>query len=579
MIRLVFVTATALASLSLAAAAADLKFSAIQAPSDDAAKRTNLVSAEALINGQIVPLGYHIIARSGDKIGGGVIGQLTDAKGNSLEDPDSVIGVSVSADFTSLIPVGKKLFMVGHFESRPGAMNLTELKQESDGNLTAIATKPIDFSAVGGLWNPCAGVVTPWNTHLGSEEYPSDARKLESAKDVKELKDEAPMASYFGLDPKTMSLDAFKAVYNPYRYGFSTEIAVSDAGDAKVAKHYAMGRFSVELANIMPDKRTAYMSDDGTNVGFFKFVADKEGDLSSGKLFAAKWNQTSDAEAGSAKLDWIDLGAADDKSVNALIAKGTRFSDIFETATISPSGLCPDGFKGSNAEGRSECLKVKAGMDVAASRLETRRYASMLGATTEFRKMEGSALDAKNKIFYLSMTEISNGMEDYNIADKGGRNDIRLKKNVCGAVYGMKLDDNWNISEAFTAVNGREMKYEASSPWAGSNDCDINGIANPDNITFIPNTNIVIIGEDTTKGHQNDAVWAFDVKEKALTRIMTTVYGAEATSVDYYTDINGYGYLMAVVQHPYGESDQDKLKDKADARAYIGYIGPFPVIK
>ena len=36
-----------------------------------------------------------------------------------------------------------------------------------------------------------------------------------------------------------------------------------------------------------------------------------------------------------------------------------------------------------------------------------------------------------------------------------------------------------------------------------------------------------------------------------LTRVLTTVYGAESTSVYWYPDINGHSYLMAVVQHPY----------------------------
>ena len=26
------------------------------------------------------------------------------------------------------------------------------------------------------MWTPCAGSVTPWQTHLGSEEYPPDAK-------------------------------------------------------------------------------------------------------------------------------------------------------------------------------------------------------------------------------------------------------------------------------------------------------------------------------------------------------------------------------------------------------------------
>lgn len=33
---------------------------------------------------------------------------------------------------------------------------------------------------------------------------------------------------------------------------------------------------------IMPDNKTVYITDDGTNVGFFKFVSDVAGDFSSG---------------------------------------------------------------------------------------------------------------------------------------------------------------------------------------------------------------------------------------------------------------------------------------------------------
>jgi hypothetical protein len=70
-----------------------------------------------------------------------------------------------------------------------------------------------------------------------------------------------------------------------------------------------------------------------------------------------------------------------------------------------------------------------------------------------------------------------------------------------------------------------------------------------------------------------------NLSKAALTRIATTPYGSEATSVDWYPNINGHAYLVTVVQHPYDESDTDKLKDPADARAYVGYIGPFPAVK
>ena len=48
---------------------------------------------------------------------------------------------------------------------------LTQVSQDAKtGKLTATGQEPINFSSVGGLWIPCFGSQTPWNTHLGSEE-------------------------------------------------------------------------------------------------------------------------------------------------------------------------------------------------------------------------------------------------------------------------------------------------------------------------------------------------------------------------------------------------------------------------
>ncbi len=571
-----FLTATALTAVSAAAMAGDLSFAGIPVPSDDASRREVGVTAEATMDGAKVPLAYNVIARSGDMIGGTAFATLTDEGGRPV--PGNA--VSGNADFTSLLPVGGKLFSITHFEDSPAAMYLSELKQDAGGKLTPVSTKPIDFAPVGGLWLPCAGSVTPWHTHLGSEEYPDDGRAFEAATALRDISaDAAAFARYYGLDPATMKVGDFKARFNPYRFGFATEIAVSEAGEATVAKHYAMGRISLELANVMPDKKTAYMTNDGTNTGLFRFVADKEGDLSAGLLQAAKWVQTSADNGGAAMIEWIGLGHADDATVRAAIDKGVRFSDLFDTADLNAGGTCPEGFLSSNAEGRLECLKVRAGMGAVASRLETTRYASMLGATTEFRKMEGSAYDPAKNTLYVAMTEIGKGMTDADEkADLKGRNDIRLAKNPCGAVYELPLDATYAATSMTAVVTGKPMEYPADSPFA-RNTCDVDGIASPDNITFIPGYGTLVIGEDTEEGHQNDVVWAMNLGTKALTRILSTPYGAEATSVDWYPDVNGHAYLVTVVQHPYGETDQDKLSDPADARAYVGYIGPFPAVK
>jgi uncharacterized protein len=204
--------------------------------------------------------------------------------------------------------------------------------------------------------------------------------------------------------------------------------------------------------------------------------------------------------------------------------------------------------------------------------------ASMKGATTEFRKMEGLAFNPEASKIYVAMSEVSKGMTDADEkADKGGRNDVRVAKNACGVVYELALDAGFKATTMTGLVAGKPKEY-ADGPYAGS-ECDIDGIANPDNLSFIPGYNTLLIGEDTGKGHRNDAVWAMDLAKGDLTRIMTTPYGSEATSVDWYPNVNGHAYLMTVVQHPYGESDEDKLQDPADARAYVGYLGPFPAVK
>ncbi len=575
-LRSFLLAATALCGTVGPVLAGDLGFAPVAVPADDAAKRSVVVSDSVTIDGAAIKTGYNVLYRSGDKLGDATFAEILDKDGK----PASEKGPSTNPDYTSLLPIGGKVFSLTHFEDLPAGMYVSELAQDAEGNLKPVWTKPVDFSAVGGLWNPCAGSVTPWNTHLGSEEYPTDARAVETAKEMKDLDEEAvAMAAYFGLDPRVMTADEFRATVNPYSYGFPTEVTVSGAGETGVAKHFSMGRVSVELANIMPDQKTAYISDDGTNVGLFRFVADKEADLTAGQLFAAKWVQTSADAGGAADIEWIDLGHADDATIHDAIEKGTRFSDIFETADFGADGKCPEGFLVSVAEGRSECLKVKPGMEAVASRLETRRYASMLGASTEFRKMEGSAFDPATKTFFLAISEIGKGMTDNDEkADKGGRNDIRLPKNGCGAVYEMALDDAFIGHKMQALVVGKPMEYAADSPYAGQT-CDLEGIASPDNITFIPGYGTLIIGEDTTEGHQNDAVWAYDMAKKSLTRIATTPYGAEATSVDWYPDVNGHAYLTMVVQHPFGESDEDKLTDPADARGYVGYIGPFPAVK
>ena len=118
-----------------------------------------------------------------------------------------------------------------------------------------------------------------------------------------------------------------------------------------------------------------------------------------------------------------------------------------------------------------------------------------------------------------------------------------------------------------------------SHPLAADNACSVDGIASPDNVAAIPEHGQLIIGEDTGK-HQNDMVWVRDQDGGKMTRVATTPYGSETTSPYWYPNIGGHSYITLVVQHPYGESDTEKVSDAESTgeAGWVGYMGPLPKV-
>jgi len=566
-----------------------ITFSEVSVPKSNLEKRKVRASSNVTIDGVKHKIGYNTILRSGDKVGNGVFGQLFDNKGNPIVGKDGSLKVSNNSDFSSLLPIGDKLFMVSQFETRPAAMYVTELEKTEDGHLKAINTQNIDMSDINGLWVPCAGSVTPWNSHLSSEEYEPNAKIVKEDGSINAYYNQ--MADYYGGDLKAL---------NPYDYGWTPEVKVlNEKGETSIEKHYSMGRFAHELAYVMPDEKTVFLSDDGTNVALFMFIADKKRDLSAGTLYAAKWNQTSNIGAGSADLTWVNLGHSTNATIKKELDKKIKFNDIFEEASAN-NMQCPTGFTSINTTMKHECLKVKEGMEEIASRMESRRYAAIKGATTEFRKMEGISFNKEGNTLYLGMSAIARGMEDFEKKgtsstkyDGGGYNDIKLPYNQCGAVYSLQMNNYETIDTSGKRIDSSYIPNSMKSlveGWADNsvsgNKCSVDSLANPDNVTYISNTNTLIIGEDTGSGHQNDYVWSYSIDDDKLTRILTTPYGSETTSPYYYNNIKGHGYLMTVVQHPYGEGDaltkvedmKSTMKNAGELRAYTGYVGPLPVI-
>lgn len=175
--------------------------------------------------------------------------------------------------------------------------------------------------------------------------------------------------------------------------------------------------------------------------------------------------------------------------------------------------------------------------DPMAAFLESRAYAEKMGATAEFRKMEGVALDTKNKKIYIAMSEISKTMTD----DKG---DIKLDDNKCGIVYEAKLDGKNNISELKPAVIGGAYDKNAVSSVGSEfkDSCSVDNIANPDGV-YVDGKGHLWIAEDTSN-HTNNVLWRWDGKK--LKRFATVPTGAEITGLH----ISADGTLFFNVQHP-----------------------------
>lgn len=592
--------------------AMELDFVELSAPVTDAEKMAIRTSTSVTYaNGSTDTIGFTPLISASASDNAEVFGLLKDHTDTAIAFSDGSPFICDGAngnasgsglDHSSIIEQNGRLFMVSQFECGVGAMYGMELEQSTEGALS-VKSNSLEFisQAEGfGGWVHCAGMTTPWESHLGSEEYEPKARKLEADLNTSTMLtgdsryDE--VTEYFWKDKNNANTTANN---NPYYYGYIPEVAI-DATAATPAynytKHFSMGRAAWEMAYVMPDERTAYLTDDGTNVGLYMYIADAAKDLSAGSLYAAKWIQTSDVDAGAADLMWIKLGHASDAEIKTIVSSEPKFSDIFNVEDADTTTFqCPTaGFTAINTARGLECLQVKTGQEKVAAFLETRRYAAMLGATTEFRKEEGITFDSATGTLYVAMSQVSKGMEDGASQDDGGNNDIKLTKNSCGAVYALdvlgaqevaydskqqEINSAYVVENMYGVVSGSSTTYPAGSPYEAYT-CSVNGIANPDNVTFLDGKNTLVIGEDTGS-HPNDFIWAFDTVTKKLTRIASTPYGSETTS-PYWYDINGFGYMSLVTQHPFGEVSSgdvdyslEALATETEKQSSVGVVGPF----
>ncbi len=469
---------------------------------------------------------------------------------------------SDSPDGTSLLTVpnakvdgvkGKPVFAVVQFEYTTWAQDgktdmygklpspiavLTLDQDQTTGKLSLVKYHNVDTSKVHGLWITCGASLSPWGTHLSSEEYEPDAFTTGNAQLL------AFSQNLYG--------DQNKA--NPYHYGHMPEVTVNVDGTASIKKHFCMGRISHELVQVMPDQRTALMGDDATNSGYFVFVADKEKDLSSGSLYVAKVGagfSIDPASGSAAALTWIKLGSATSAEIEQL-ANTLKPTDIMTVAKTDPGDA---SYTKITANGKVEWIKINPGMDKAAAFLETHRYAAFKGASMGFTKMEGTTVNAKDKVAYSALQNCEKSMvagDALNVAGNGVSIPKQLK---AGAVMALNLRGGQKDT-AGAAINSEWMPVDTKALLAGEdisadalgNTGNPNKICNPDNLKFSEKMRTLFIGEDSGQ-HVNNFLWAYNIDTKQLSRLMSIPAGGESTGLHAVDEINGWTYIMSNFQH------------------------------
>ena len=497
---------------------------------------------------------------------------------------------SDSPDGTSLLTVanakvdgvkGKPVFAVVQFEytswtqdgktdmygKLPSPIAVLTLDQDpATGKLSLVKYHNVDTSKVHGLWISCGASLSPWGTHLSSEEYEPDAFADRSK-------------NYMDAFSQNLYGDPAKA--NPYHYGHLPEVTVNPDGTGSIKKHYCMGRISHELVQVMPDQRTALMGDDATNSAYFVFVADKEKDLSSGTLYAAKVGSgfSIDPAVGSAAaLSWIKLGSASSSEIENL-ANTLVPTDILDVQATDPNDV---SYTKIVANGKTEWIKIKPGMDKAAAFLETHRYAAYKGASLGFSKMEGTTVNVRDKVAYSALQNCQSSMVAGDAANVPG-NGIAIPKALkAGAIMALSLGGGQKDS-AGGAIDSEWMPLNTKALMAGEdiaadalgNSANPDKVANPDNLKFSETLRTLFIGEDSGQ-HVNNFLWAYNVDTKVLSRVMSIPSGGESTGLQAVDELNGWTYIMSNFQHAGDWGSIHKVvKDQLDPLIDANYKNKF----
>ncbi|MER2492928.1 alkaline phosphatase PhoX [Catenovulum sediminis] len=464
---------------------------------------------------------YHVLGQNGDTFDGTLpngLGVIMDIQGQQ-----KVVETDMP-DFNGFIETGTdEGYLYTNWEYIPGGMSRMQLKKNDDNQWDILDVEMIDFSSVHGTAANCFGSVTPWNTPLTSEEWTIDDDNGRTSAGWNTRADSFAQSGLNGY------LNGDSVFPNPYRYGYIVEVTDAAGDTPTPVKHFTIGRVEHENSVVMPDERTVYTTQDDTGGLLLKFVADQAQDLSSGTLYAAKLTQdanSNDPLVTGFDVTWVELAHGTNADIEAWVAQFDNIaaepdSDAYVEKYLTLADVQAWAAGETNyptIENGGNATTAGMAMDNRVAFIETRQAAKVKGATAEFRKLEGinvnynRALEAVEGVDMVAGEDVTDAYVYFAISDidstmTDGQGDIQLNTRVkdCGGVYRMRLEANYNVSRIEPVLMGATM----TSGVSGSMKCNVNEIAQPDNVLVLDDGRIMI-GEDGSQ--TNNTLWLYNPK-------------------------------------------------------------------
>jgi len=481
------------------------------------------------------PLIYQQLIKSNDVFQSKIMGGIIDTFSQPIYDrsQNGIVTQFIADRFPAfaLQLIDKQWVLLTGFSSNlqtlPNHLNISTIDQNfGTGSLKIQKTSAFE----GGYWKMGGGFFSDPHLLMTERDEP-DARSWEISKENHTLN---TFLNIYYQDETNISNNS------PYRYGLIIDSKIQDNLTLFSSKHYSLGRIGRASIIVMPDKKTVYFGDSQQYGVFLMFIANAESDFSNGMLYAAKWEQLNKTKAN---LSWIYLGATSDGEIKALVNNGVTFSKIFEIKD-QPN----IDFKTIQTLNGFEYLKLKEYQETAAAFLETRRYAAMLGATSEFSPITGFAINAKDKKFYAAMPMVSQGMLDNSLDIQ---NHITMNKSNAGAIFEINLATQQkdqrreNISSEWVATSVQISQTitgeDLPTPDKIGNTATLEKPANPSVLAFHERLRTLFIGESGLS-HVDRFVWGFQPETQQLTKILYAP--AEVTALQLIDNTNNFNYLL-----------------------------------